>query len=49
VIIAAFIYIMLAKKNVNKPALGVCAGLYIIYTVLETTRLTRLLRTKKNG
>ena len=49
VIIAAFVYIMLTKKNVNKPALGVCAVLYIIYTVIETKALTRLLKQKKNA
>ena len=49
VIIAAFVYIMMAKKNVNKPALGVCAALYIIYMILETRALTRLLRKKKDA
>jgi len=49
VAIAAFIYIMVMKKEVNKPALGVCAVLYIIYTILETKGLTRLLRRKKNA
>lgn len=49
VAIAAFIYIMVAKKNVNKPALIACAGLYIIYTGLETRALMKTLRQKKNG
>lgn len=47
--IAAFIYIQAAKKNVNKPAIFVCMGLYIIYTVLEISSLTKLLRKKKNA
>lgn len=47
--IAAFIYIMTAKKQVNKPALFACMGLYLIYTVLEVTALFRVLKTKKNG
>lgn len=45
----AFVYIMLAKKNVNKPALGICAGLYIIYTITEIGALTRLLKRKKEN
>lgn len=47
--LAAFIYIMVVKKNVNKPALIACAGLYIIYTTIETMALMKLLKQKKNG
>ena len=47
--IAAFIYIMMAKKNVNKPALIACAGLYIIYTGMETRALMKLLKQKKDA
>jgi len=47
--IAAFIYIMMAKKNVNKPGLMICAGLYILYTALETKALMRLIKDKKNA
>ena len=47
--IAAFVYIMIAKKNVNKPALIACAGLYIIYTGIETRALMKMLKQKKNG
>ena len=49
VIIAAFIYIMQVKKNVSKPTLGIWAVLYIIYTVIETKALTRLLKQKKHA
>jgi hypothetical protein len=49
VAIAAFIYFMIAKKDVNKPALFVCAGLYIIYTAIETKALMKLLKGKKNA
>lgn len=49
VAIVAFIYIMLAKKAVNKPALIACAGLYIIYTGIEIGALTKLLKQKKNA
>ena len=45
----AFIYIMVAKKNVNKPALGICAVLYILYSFVEIKALLKLLKKKKNG
>src|SRR5689334_6152762 len=47
--IAAFIYIIMAKKNVNKPALIVCMCLYIVYTFLEVNILLKLQRQKKNA
>jgi Ca2+/Na+ antiporter len=46
---AAFIYIMMAKKEVNKPALFICMGLYIVYTILEVSILTKLSSQKKNA
>ncbi|HUR66465.1 MAG TPA: hypothetical protein VMZ03_08930 [Chitinophagaceae bacterium] len=49
VAIAAFIYIMMEKKNVNKGGLLVCAGLYVIYTVFETRALMGLARIKKDA
>ena len=49
VAIAAFVYIMVAKKNVNKPALFTCMGLYIIYTFFEVSSLLRVLKQKKNA
>jgi hypothetical protein len=33
--IGAFIYIFLYKKQINKPALFGCFGLYFIYTFIE--------------
>ena len=45
--IAAFIYIMIAKKNVNKPALIICMGLYLVYTFLEVSSLQKILKQKK--
>lgn len=48
-IIAAFIYISTYKKELNKPALFICMGLYLAYTFLEVSALTRLLRTKPNA
>ena len=47
-LVAAFVYIMAAKKNLNKPALIVCMGLYIVYTVVEVSVLQKLLKQKKN-
>jgi hypothetical protein len=47
--IVAFVYIMMTKKNVNKPGLMICAGLYIIYTALETRALMRLTKERKNA
>jgi len=49
IIIAAFVYIMAAKKNLNKPALFVCMGLYLVYTVVEVSSLQKLLKQKKNA
>lgn len=47
-IIAAFIYISIYKKNLNKPALFICMGLYLVYTFLEVSSLTRILRRQPN-
>jgi len=45
----AMIYFMSARKNINKPGLFICMGLYIVYTILEVSSLTKLLRKKKNA
>ena len=47
--IAAFTYIMMAKKDLNKPALFICMGLYLVYTVVEVSSLQKLLKQKKNA
>jgi hypothetical protein len=47
--IGAFVYIQVTKQNVNKPALIVCMGLYILYTFFEVSTLLRLLKQKKNA
>jgi Ca2+/Na+ antiporter len=44
--LAAFVYIMVTKKEVNKEGLIVCAALYIVYTFLEIRILTKLLKDK---
>ncbi|MGZ3851566.1 MAG: hypothetical protein ACXVBX_02165 [Flavisolibacter sp.] len=48
-IIAAFIYISMYKTKLNKPALFMCMGLYLVYTFLEVASLTKLLKHKKNA
>ena len=48
IVIAAFVYIMITKKNVNKPALITCMCLYIVYTFFEVSILMKLARQKKN-
>lgn len=47
-LIAAFIYIAMVRKELNKPAFFTIMGLYLVYTMLEVTQLTKQLR-KKNG
>jgi hypothetical protein len=49
VAIAAFIYIMVTKEHVNKPALFICMGLYVLYTFFEVSSLIRVLKQKKNA
>jgi hypothetical protein len=48
-IIAAFIYISTNKDNLNKPALFICMGLYLLYTFVEVSVLMKLLKQKTNG
>ena len=47
-VIASFIYIWMNKKDINKPALFTCMGLYLVYTFLEVSVLTKMLK-KRNG
>jgi hypothetical protein len=49
VALAALVYIMITKKNVNKTSLITCMGLYIIYTYIEVGSLVRILKKKKNA
>ena len=48
-IIAAFIYISIFKTTINKPALFTCMGLYLVYTFLEVSVLTRQLKQNNNA
>ncbi len=47
--LTAFIYIIVAKKEVNKPALLICGALYVIYTAIEIKSLLKLLKQQKNA
>lgn len=47
--IAAFVYTQMAQKQVNKSSLFTCMGLYLVYTFIEISSLTKLLKQKKNG
>jgi len=46
--IIAFIYISASGRELNKPALFACMGLYLVYSFVEVSILTKLLRTKPN-
>ena len=49
ILLAAFIYIMTAKKAVNKPALVALAIMYMLYSFMEVAVLIKLLKPKKNA
>lgn len=48
-IIAAFIYIASFGKSLNKPAFFACMGLYLLYTFIEVSILTKLLKGRSNA
>ena len=45
----AFVYIMINKKEVNKPGLFFCMGLYIVYTFIEVSALMKVNKQKTNA
>jgi len=45
---AAFIYIVYTGKNLNKPALFACMGLYLIYTFVELSVIMKQSNARKN-
>lgn len=45
-VIAAFIYISVYKKDLNKPAFFSLMALYLVYTFIEASVLSRMLRRK---
>ena len=48
-IIAAMIYIATYRKELNKPALFTLMGLYLVYTFIEVSILTKSLKSQTNG
>jgi uncharacterized membrane protein YhaH (DUF805 family) len=48
-IIAALIYIATYQKNLNKPALFTLMALYLLYTFIEVSILTKSLKSANNG
>jgi|SRR5450432_514606 len=46
--IGAFIYISIYKKEINKPALFTCFGLYFIYTFIEVRSVMKQMKLRKN-
>jgi hypothetical protein len=48
-IVAATVYIATYQKNLNKPALFGCMGLYLVYTFMEVSALTKMLRGRAHG
>jgi hypothetical protein len=48
-LIAAVIYIILFRKNLNRPALFTCMGLYLVYTFIEVSVLTKTLKEKRHA
>jgi Ca2+/Na+ antiporter len=48
-IVAAVVYISIYKTSLNKPALFICMGLYLVYTFMEVSILMKLLKQKKNA
>lgn len=48
-LIGAFIYIVIAQKNVNKGAIFVLMGLYLLYSFIEISILLKLSKQSTNG
>ena len=49
IVLAAALYILIAKNKVNKPALIFCLFLYLVYTFIEVSVLTKMMKQKKNA
>ena len=48
-VLVALVYILSFKKNVNKPALFACMGIYLVYSFVEVSVLTKMTKKKKNA
>ncbi len=44
--VAAFVYILIAGKNLNKPALFGCMGLYLVYSFMEMRLILKMNKQK---
>jgi hypothetical protein len=49
IVLAAALYILIAKSNVNKAGLIICLFLYLVYTFMEVSVLTKMMKQKKNA
>ena len=49
IVVAAALYILIAKSNVNKAGLIICLFLYLVYTFMEVSVLTKMMKQKKNA
>jgi hypothetical protein len=49
IVAAAGIYVVIAGSEVNKAALIICMFLYLVYTFIEVSVLTKLMKQKKNA
>lgn len=47
--LAVFAYAFVLKEHLNKPSLFASMGMYILYTVIEVSALTKALRKNKNA
>jgi len=45
----AFVYIMINQKEVNKPGLFFCMGLYLVYTIIEVSALMKVNKQSTNA
>ena len=45
---AAFVYILAAGSHLNKAALLICMGLYLVYSIAEITVIMKQSKQKKN-
>ncbi len=48
-IILAFVYISINKAGLNKPALFACMALYLVYTFIEVSAVTKMLKQKPHA
>ncbi|RYD95961.1 MAG: hypothetical protein EOP50_07260 [Sphingobacteriales bacterium] len=48
-LIVAFIYIATQRKGLNKPAFFTLMGLYLLYTFIEVSALTKMLRNRSSA